>query len=140
MKYFTIVFIRRMKLLSSIGLATLALVSTLLPRSTMATDFVTADRLPLSTKGQWIVDKNGKKVKLACVNWYGAHMETYAPGGLQSNTMENIVKMIHDMGFNCLRYPLAVTMWFENPRVPDVVLAANPDMIGMTGENTCIYS
>jgi len=30
--------------------------------------------LPLSTQGSKIVDTNGETVRLACVNWYGAHM------------------------------------------------------------------
>ena len=43
---------------------------------------IDTDRLPLSTKGAEIVDKHGTPVRLACVNWYGAHMEQYANNGL----------------------------------------------------------
>ena len=41
------------------------------------------DQLPLGTSGRWIVDSAGNRVRLACVNWYGAHMELYVVGGLQ---------------------------------------------------------
>jgi hypothetical protein len=40
------------------------------------------DRVPLSTRGSKIVDVNGKTVRLACVNWYGAHMERFVVNGL----------------------------------------------------------
>ena len=38
--------------------------------------------LGLSTKGSTIIDSKGKPVRLACVNWYGAHMERYVVHGL----------------------------------------------------------
>ena len=38
--------------------------------------------LPLSTSGPNVVDKNGTPIRLACVNWYGAHMERYVVNGL----------------------------------------------------------
>ena len=39
-------------------------------------------KTPLSTRGRAVVDADGRRVKLACVNWYGAHMELAASGGL----------------------------------------------------------
>jgi endoglucanase len=46
-------------------------------------NFVTATTpaLPLHTQSRWIIDNNGTRVKLACVNWYGAHMENYVVNG-----------------------------------------------------------
>ena len=38
--------------------------------------------LRLSTKGSKIIDAKGNPVRLACVNWYGAHMERYVVNGL----------------------------------------------------------
>ena len=34
--------------------------------------------LPLRTSGRWIVDREGHRVKLACVNWAGAEVEAVA--------------------------------------------------------------
>ena len=38
--------------------------------------------LPLETSGRFIVDKNGDRVRLACVNWYQAHLSLHTVGGL----------------------------------------------------------
>ena len=37
---------------------------------------------PLSVSGRWIIDANGNRVKLAGVNWAGAHQDAMTPGGL----------------------------------------------------------
>ena len=36
---------------------------------------------PLSVSGRWITDANGNRVKLAGVNWAGAHQDAITPGG-----------------------------------------------------------
>jgi hypothetical protein len=40
-------------------------------------EMLNSSRLPLSTSGDQIVDTEGRTVKLACVNWYGSHMELF---------------------------------------------------------------
>jgi hypothetical protein len=94
-------------------------------------DLVTGSRLPLSTKGRDIVDAQGNKVKLACVNWYGAHMELFAPNGLHKNSYKNITEHIVALGFNCIRYPISVELVVRNPVVPDAAVTANPDLKGL---------
>jgi len=44
--------------------------------------------VPLSTSGSRIVDINGATVRLACVNWYGAHMERFVVDGLDKQPMD----------------------------------------------------
>ncbi|GMI12441.1 hypothetical protein TrVE_jg10379 [Triparma verrucosa] len=91
-------------------------------------------QLPLSTSGRDIVDAHGEVVKLACVNWYGAHMETFAVNGLHKRTLTEIVDQIADTGFNCIRMPFALDLTFKPDFiVPTVALTANPDLIGKTG-------
>ncbi|GMH27664.1 hypothetical protein Nepgr_029507 [Nepenthes gracilis] len=58
--------------------------------------------LPLSTDGRWIVDGNGRRVKLACVNW-ASHLETVVAEGLSKQPVDVISKKIVSMGFNCVR-------------------------------------
>ena len=41
---------------------------TLVPSFNLS-NVITADRLPLRSEGRFIVDKNGQRAKLACVNW-----------------------------------------------------------------------
>src|SRR5689334_15994245 len=63
--------------------------------------------LPLSTCGRWIVDRNGKRVKLAGVNWYGASDVKHVVGGLDVLPMNKIVATIVDLGFNSIRLPFS---------------------------------
>ncbi|XP_041015609.1 glycosyl hydrolase 5 family protein-like [Juglans microcarpa x Juglans regia] len=58
--------------------------------------------LPLYTDSRWIVDDEGQRVKLACVNW-ASHMEAVVAEGLSKQPMDAISKMIKSMGFNCVR-------------------------------------
>ena len=37
---------------------------------------------PLSVSGRWITDAHHNRVKLAGVNWAGAHQDAMTPGGL----------------------------------------------------------
>ncbi|KAE9587787.1 hypothetical protein Lal_00022038 [Lupinus albus] len=60
------------------------------------------ESLPLSTNGRWIVNENGKRVKLACVNWV-SHSETILAEGLNKKPLDDISKTIKDLGFNCVR-------------------------------------
>ncbi|KAF9673395.1 hypothetical protein SADUNF_Sadunf10G0019800 [Salix dunnii] len=59
--------------------------------------------LPLSTDSRWIVDENGQRVKLACVNWV-SHLEVMVAEGLSKQPMDAISKRILSMGFNCVRF------------------------------------
>lgn len=58
--------------------------------------------LPLYTNSRWIVDDEGQRVKLACVNW-ASHMEAVVAEGLSKQPMDAISKRIKSMGFNCVR-------------------------------------
>lgn len=55
-----------------------------------------AERVPLATSGSRIVDKNGDTVRLACVNWYGAHMERFVVNGLDLQPLDTLSQMIAD--------------------------------------------
>ncbi|KAL5718012.1 cellulase [Ranunculus cassubicifolius] len=59
--------------------------------------------LPLYTSSRWIVDEEGKRVKLACVNW-PSHLETMVAEGLSKQPVDIISNKISSMGFNCVRF------------------------------------
>ena len=77
--------------------------------------------LPLSTGevgGKMaIVDSQGARVKMACVNWYGAHMEGHVVNGLDRQTVFSIANTIKEIGFNCVRLPFSLEQYYENPYV-----------------------
>ena len=61
------------------------------------------------------VDTEGERVKLACVNWYGAHMEDMMVNGLDRQPIQFIADTIAELGFNCVRLPWALDTLFINP-------------------------
>ena len=78
-------------------------------------------RLPLTTNevgGKMaIVDSNGDRVKMACVNWYGAHMEGHVVNGLDRQPISSIANKIKEIGFNCVRLPFSLEQYYDNPYV-----------------------
>ena len=95
-----------------------------------------AIKFPLKSSSQngkmVIADSSGERVKLACVNWAGAHMEEMVVNGLDRRPLDEIAEDIREMGFNCVRLVYALDTLFINGVVPSVRLAANPDLIGST--------
>jgi len=72
---------------------------------------------PLHTEGRYIVDANGQRVKLACTNWYGAHLKTFAQNGLHARSPDSISAAIASLGFNCVRISYSVEAFAKNPVV-----------------------
>ncbi|OWM76142.1 hypothetical protein CDL15_Pgr009788 [Punica granatum] len=58
--------------------------------------------LPLFTDSRWIVNGDGQRVKLACVNW-AAHLEPVVAEGLSKQPVDSISARIASLGFNCVR-------------------------------------
>ena len=79
--------------------------------------------LPLSTATMddgnrvVVVNAEGDRVKLACVNWYGAHMEGHVVNGLDKQTISSIASTIKSLGFNCIRLPFSLEQFFMDPVV-----------------------
>jgi endoglucanase len=87
---------------------------------------------PLSTSGRFIVDANGKRVRLAGVNWYGAHEDLGVAPGLDRTDRRALAARIAGLGFNSVRLPFSLWMTEQASPVPDECLAANPDLAGAT--------
>lgn len=104
---------------------------------------------PLSTRGRYIVDAGGNRVKLQSGNWHGssgtwngngddedpANNEAQeighrAPLGLDRVALDKIVTDFKDLGFNSIRLP------FSNQMITDAKpvqgLTANPALNGLT--------
>ena len=54
-------------------------------------------------------------VRLRCVNWYGAHMESFVAVGLDKRSCGAMADTIVSIGANCVRIPLSVELVIENP-------------------------
>ena len=59
----------------------------------------------------------GERIRLRCVNWYGAHQEPLVPGGLELASADSIAALIAQTGANCVRLPLADTTVLMDPPV-----------------------
>jgi endoglucanase len=89
--------------------------------------------LPLHTRGRFVVDANGQRVKLAGVNWYGADQLDHVPAGLQCQRVDAIAARIAADGFNVVRLPWATTTWSGKDKpVPPVAVAGDPSLRGKT--------
>jgi endoglucanase len=87
---------------------------------------------PLSASGRYIVDADGRRVRLAGVNWYGAHEDDGVVSGLDRTGRVRLARMIARLGFNSVRLPFSLWMTEQAAPVPDEYLAANPDLSGAT--------
>lgn len=49
-------------------------------------------QFPLSTSGACIVDRTGRRVKLTCINWSGAHMCRHSVSGLEYRRLGDLCR------------------------------------------------
>lgn len=64
-------------------------------------------------------------VRLRCVNWYGAHMETFVAGGLDKRSCGAIAESIRGLGANCVRIPLSTQLVLQDPSPPASAITAS---------------
>jgi endoglucanase len=101
-----------------------------LPQGTRVADVEIAT--PLSVSGRFIVDAHGRRVRLAGVNWYGAHEDLGVAPGLERTDRRALARLIAGQGFNSVRLPFSLWMTEQTAPVPDKYLVANPDLSGAT--------
>jgi len=80
--------------------------------------------LPLSTSSRWILDAEGHRVKLRCINWAG-HMETNTLEGLHKRSIDDIANFVQSQGFNCVRMTYSIDHALDpNVKISDSFRAA----------------
>ncbi|KAI9933081.1 hypothetical protein MW887_007552 [Aspergillus wentii] len=84
---------------------------------------------PFRTKGRYIVDSQGARVKLTSVNWYGASDVKFIASGLDVQHRDDIATLIRGMGFNSVRLPYSDEMVKTNPCIDRSLLSANLDLV-----------
>lgn len=67
----------------------------------------------LYTDGRNIYDKDGKKVWLTGLNWFGYNTGTNTFDGLWNSKLEPTVKAIADHGFNVIRVPISAELLLQ---------------------------
>ncbi|CAE7567712.1 unnamed protein product, partial [Symbiodinium necroappetens] len=64
--------------------------------------------LPLQVRGSHVLSVDGRRQVLACVNWYGAHMEMLVNNGLNVRSLAEVAHHIVELKFNCVRLPYSL--------------------------------
>ncbi|KAJ4915541.1 Cellulase (glycosyl hydrolase family 5) protein [Raphanus sativus] len=85
---------------------------------------------PLSTSSRWIVDENGQRVKLACVNW-PSHLQPVVAEGLSKQPVDVVAKKIVEMGFNCVRLTWALDLMTNETLANNVTVRQSFQSLGL---------
>lgn len=85
-----------------------------------------------STRGNQIVDAEGKIVKIAGVNWFGLESSNEAPHGLWARGYKEMMDQMVDLGFNTIRLPFSTDL-LHGGTPSGVDFSKNPDLQGLTG-------
>jgi endoglucanase len=88
--------------------------------------------VPLSVNGRYIVDARGNRVRLAGVNWFGAHEDYGVVTGLHRVHRRALAEYVASLGFNSIRLPFSLAMLSQTTPVPDFCLVENTDLYGKT--------
>ncbi|MER7277314.1 cellulase family glycosylhydrolase [Dactylosporangium sp. NPDC000244] len=135
-------------------LLVLALVAGLMPLVSFQTTATAAEAQwtpPLSTRGRYVVDADGRRFKLKAGNWHGAsgtwngsgdpeadanhhagENSGRVPLGLDRVALDTIVAQFVATGINSVRLPFSNEMVHDTRPVTDAAVAANPALRGLT--------
>ncbi|MBV8806286.1 MAG: glycoside hydrolase family 5 protein, partial [Sinobacteraceae bacterium] len=103
------------------------------PSATPAAVSAAAPSGVLSTDGGDIVDAQGRVVHITGVNWFGLETGTFAPHGLWTRGLDDMLDQIVQAGFNTIRLPFSDQL-FDPSSVPNGIdFRRNPDLQGLSG-------
>ncbi len=77
-----------------------------------------------STRGNQIIDRFGRPLRLTGVNWYGFETTTFVAHGLWAQDYKHILNAIKSNGYNVVRIPFSNEMVETNP-VPNSISYSN---------------
>jgi endoglucanase len=87
----------------------------------------------LHTRGAAIVDDSGAVVRLTGISWFGLETATYAPHGLWTRSMDDLLDQVRALGFNSLRVPFSNQL-FDGGSTPNSIdYNLNPQLAGKRG-------
>jgi len=90
------------------------------------------DQFPLSTRGRHIVNRHGRRFRLAAVNWYGASDAYHVVGGLDVQRLDTICETISKLGFTAVRLPFSNEMVKSQPVDGSIDFERNPRLRGLS--------
>ncbi|MFI5912740.1 glycoside hydrolase family 5 protein [Dactylosporangium sp. NPDC051541] len=90
-------------------------------------------QMPLHAEGSKIVDARGETVTFTGVNWFGLETNTFAPHGLWSRKLDDMLDQMVGQGFNSMRLPFSNELFDAASKPNGVDYALNPQLKGLTG-------
>ncbi|GAA2614449.1 cellulase family glycosylhydrolase [Dactylosporangium fulvum] len=90
-------------------------------------------QMPLRADGNKILDARGEVVTFTGVNWFGLETNTFAPHGLWSRKLDDMLDQMVGAGFNTMRLPFSNELFDDSAKVNGVDFKLNPDLEGLTG-------
>jgi endoglucanase len=87
----------------------------------------------LHTNGSDIVDSSGETVRLTGVSWFGMETANFAPHGLWTKSMADMLDAVKRLGYNSIRVPYSNELFDAASKPNSIDLAKNPDLAGLDG-------
>ena len=87
----------------------------------------------LHTIGSKIVDDTGNPVRLTGINWFGLETSNYAPHGLWSRSMDELLDVIDSLGYNVIRLPFSNQLFDPGNTPSGIDFNQNPALTGLSG-------
>jgi endoglucanase len=87
---------------------------------------------PLRTSGGGLVDAGGRTVRLTGVNWSGMETSTFAPVGLDTRNLDEMLDQIVRSGFNTIRLPFSNQL-LDGSTPKGISPIQNPSLQGVSG-------
>lgn len=86
----------------------------------------------LHTRGNKIVDASGSVVGLSGLNWFGFETSNFAPHGLWTRNLDEMLDQIKSLGYNTLRLPFSNAMLKPGTQPNGIDLTKNPDLVDLS--------
>ncbi len=130
-KYFSIAGIRLngVKISTSVNLPSPAILNTIVGNNPTTFPTNTDIEQGFYTKAGEIY-KNGSKINIKGVNWFGFETGSRVPHGLWSRNYKDMIAQISDLGFNAVRLPVCPQS-LRGVSVNTIDYSINPDLKGL---------
>jgi len=91
------------------------------------------DRAPLSTDRARIVDRDGERLVIQGVNWFGFETGVHVAHGLWARDYSEMLAQIHGLGFNAIRLPFSIqSIRSSSISSVNTALGRNSELAGKT--------
>lgn len=83
------------------------------------------------TSGSKILDSHGKEVNWNGLNWFGFETANFAPHGLWTRNMEEMLDQAKEQGYNLIRLPYSNQMFDDSSQINGIDFQQNPKLKGL---------